>query len=249
MSNSIWNRKRNYQIPDSLTHTAGTISAVFGTTTYNANLSGLTAMALYYLYIRKVSGVTSLVYVTTAPQSMRTSFSDAVLIGAFYANGITAGVGFGSFVNIEGVPQSQVFNYTGTGTWTNTVITSRTKVVGDKMELNQTIQFTGVPASGVFALNLPSNITMDNTKLSSTTGFNYDSNLPGRAKMIVGSAYEGSVLRNSDTSYVLSYLDVNANAAFVTPTAPAAFSAAGHYIHVEVILPILNYSNVPLKDR
>ncbi len=248
MANTIWNRKRSHQTPDSLTHATGTISAVFGSTTYNVNLSGLSAMTLYYLYIRKVSGVTSLVYVTTAPQAMRASFSDAVLIGAFFADGLTS-VGFGSFVNIEGVPTSNVFNYQGSGNWTYTLYTSRARVVGDKIELNQTVQFTGAPTSGVFAPNLPTNLSMASTKLSSTTGFNYDSNLPGRAKMIVGSAYEGSVLRNSDTSYVLSYLDTNANAAFVTPTLPAAFSTTGHYIHIEVVLPINGFSNTPLKDR
>jgi hypothetical protein len=248
MSNTLWNKKRSHQTPDSLTHSAGTISAVFGSTTLNASLSGLTAMTLYYLYVRKVSGVTSLVYVTTAPQAMRALFSDAVLVGAFFADGMTS-VGFGSFVNIEGSPESNVFNYQGSGNWTNVIYSSRARVVGDKIELNQTISFTGAPSSGVFAPNLPTNLSMPTTKLSSTTGFNYDSNLPGRAKMIVGSAYDGSVLRNSDTSYVLSYLDVNANAAFVTPTLPAAFSTTGHYIHVEVILPITGFSNTPLKDR
>lgn len=247
MSNSIWNRKRNYQIPDDLTHSSGTISAVFGTTTYNVNLSGLSANTLYYLYIRKVSGVSTLVFVTTAPSTYRLSFSDAVLIGAFYANGLSS-VGFGSFVSIEGTPQSEVFNFQGSGNWTNTLYTSRLKRNGDKAEIEYTLAFIGVPASGILAVNLPTNLTMVNNKLSSTTGFNFDSNIDGKAKMLVGSAYEGLVLRNSDTSVVLSYLDVDANEAFVTPTLPGSFSTTGHYIHITANIPISGWSNKPLKD-
>lgn len=248
MANTIWNKKRTHQIPDSLTHSAGTISAVFGTTTLNVALTGLSATTIYYLYVRKVSGILSLVYSTTVPSTYRATFTDAMLIGSFIADGLNS-PGFGSFINIEGAPQSQVFSYQGSGSWTNTTYSSRIKMVGDKAELNQTLSFVGVPASGVLAANLPTNLSMDTAKLSSNTQFNYDSNLPGRAKILVGSAYEGSVLRNSNTSYVLSYLDVNANGAFVTPAAPAAFSSAGHYIHIEVILPIVGWTNIPIKDR
>lgn len=104
MANTLWNKKRTHQIPDSLSHSSGTVTAVFGSTTLITSLTGLTANSLYFLYVRKVSGVTSLVYSTTVPSTYRVSFIDAVLVGAFYSNGLTS-VAYGDFVNIENTPK------------------------------------------------------------------------------------------------------------------------------------------------
>lgn len=237
------NKRQTYMIPDSLVHSAGSIIATFGTTSYTTALPALTANGLYYCYL--LSG--SMTIVTSAPSAYRLSNPSAILIGAVQADGSNSPV-FGSFVNIEGVPQTNVYSFQGSGSWTNTVYSSRIRRNGDKAEIEYTLSFISTPSSGILAVNTPTNLTMDITKLSSTTGFNFDSNLNGKAKMLVGSAWEGLVLRNSNTSFVLSYLDPNANEAFVTPTAPASFSTTGHYIHITIELPISGWSNTPLKD-
>ena len=95
--------KDQYIIPESLTHNSGTISATVNGVNYTCSLSGLTANTLYFLYLR--SGQSNIQFVTTVPSSYRASFPEAILIGAFYANGLSS-VAFGSFVNIEGEPSS-----------------------------------------------------------------------------------------------------------------------------------------------
>lgn len=95
--------RKTFEIPKSLTHDAGQIEAEFSAATYSVSLATLTANTLYFLYLLKVSNVPTLSYSTSLPSSIRNSFPDAVLVGAFYSNGMTTPV-FGSFVNIEGIP-------------------------------------------------------------------------------------------------------------------------------------------------
>jgi hypothetical protein len=119
--------RKLYEIPTSITHSLGQITATFPSASYNVNLTGLSANTLYFLYTRKVSNVASLVYSTTVPSTYRVSFPDAVLVGAFYSNGLVS-VGFGSFVNIEGVPStnnpvSSALTMDATTPFTRTVMT------------------------------------------------------------------------------------------------------------------------------
>lgn len=207
----------------------------------------MVADTLYMIFAIVVSGVVQLRISANFNSTGPAGFTSWKLVGAFYADGMGSPA-FGSFVNIEGVPQSNVFQFQGSGSWTNTIYSSRLRRNGDKAELEYTLSFISTPSSGILAVNTPTNLTMDITKLSSTTGFNFDSNLNGKAKILVGSAWEGLVLRNSNTSFVLSYLDANANEAFVTPAAPASFSTTGHYIHITVELPISGWTNTPIKD-
>lgn len=153
--------KKTYEIPLSLTHNAGQIEAEFSAATYNVSLSGLTANTLYFLYTRKVSNVASLVYTTTVPSTYRVSFPDAVLVGAFYSNGL-ASVGFGSFVDIENQVETQDWiSAAVTGSYTtNTTYTCLWKRSGQDILLDILISFSGTPTPSVAAsVNLPSNLT------------------------------------------------------------------------------------------
>lgn len=100
--------KDQYIIPESLTHSSGTISATVNGIGYSCSLSGLTANTLYFLYLRPSQA--NIQFVTTVPSSYRASFPEAVLIGAFYASGGNSFNGntveFGSFVTIEGPPKT-----------------------------------------------------------------------------------------------------------------------------------------------
>jgi len=107
--------KATHLIPNSLSHSGGTITAVFNSGTRQVVLSALTANTLYFLYLRTVSGTPTLFFVTTIPSTYHASFSDAILVGAFMANGLTS-VSFGSFVNIEGTPTSDEIQFNSTMT-------------------------------------------------------------------------------------------------------------------------------------
>lgn len=93
--------RQKYIIPTSLTHSSGIITAVVNGASYQVTLSGLTYVTRYFLYLNNGS----LVYVTTLPSTYRATNPNAILVGAFYSNGL-ASVAFGAFVNIEGVPNT-----------------------------------------------------------------------------------------------------------------------------------------------
>lgn len=94
--------KKPWMVPDSLTHNAGTITAIFGLTTYSVILSGLVANTRYQLYL--VPGGT-LVYSTNEHSIGPAGYTSWILIGSFYANGETS-VLFGSFVSIDEEPHT-----------------------------------------------------------------------------------------------------------------------------------------------
>lgn len=97
--------KKKYMIPDSLTQAAGTIYAVFGSTTYFVSLIGLVASTRYQLYL--VPGGT-LVYSTNENSTGPAGYTSWILVGCFLTNNL-ASPGFGAFVSIEGVPESDFF--------------------------------------------------------------------------------------------------------------------------------------------
>lgn len=94
--------QKRFLIPDSLIHSAGTITAIFGSKFYSTFLTGLVANTLYYLYILPNG---TMVFSTSANSIGPAGQSAWTLIGAFYANGLAI-VGFGTFVNIEGPPST-----------------------------------------------------------------------------------------------------------------------------------------------
>ncbi len=87
--------KPNVVIPNSLTQSSGTITAVMGTKVYTVVTSGLAANTRYQLYI--VPGGT-LVYSTNENSVGPAGYASWILVGAFYANGQVA-VSFGSFIS------------------------------------------------------------------------------------------------------------------------------------------------------
>lgn len=118
---ALWNKKRTHQVPTTLSQAAGTVTAVFPDATYTCSVaSGLTAFSMHYLYLRKISGVITLVFSTQIPSTFRATFADALLIGAFTA---TAAPAFSQFVQIEAPPLIKVSIYQGTGVIINAGVT------------------------------------------------------------------------------------------------------------------------------
>lgn len=95
--------KRKHLIPDSLTHNAGTITAVFGTKVYTTVLSGLAANTRYQLYLIPNGTMVFSINENSVGPSGQTSW---FLVGSFYATGNVTPV-WGTFVNIEGSPNSR----------------------------------------------------------------------------------------------------------------------------------------------
>ena len=93
---------RKHLVPDSLTHSAGTITAIFGSKVYQAILSGLVAHTRYQLYLIPNG---TMVFSTNENSVGPTGQSSWILVGSFYANGETS-VAFGSFVKIEDEPKT-----------------------------------------------------------------------------------------------------------------------------------------------
>lgn len=92
-----------WMIPASLSHNAGIVTALIGSTTYSCTLSGLVANTRYQLYV--VPGSTTLQFSTRENSLGPLGFSSWILIGSFYSNGLSS-VSFGSFINIDGIPKT-----------------------------------------------------------------------------------------------------------------------------------------------
>lgn len=90
---------QRHLIPDSLSHSAGTITAVIGDRSFTGSIAGAGGHTLYHIYLlpsgMSISGSSSSVY--------RASNPSAIYIGALYT--LSTGA-FGSFVNIEGEPRT-----------------------------------------------------------------------------------------------------------------------------------------------
>lgn len=172
MALTSFGSRAKYLIPDSLTQSAGVITAVVNGVSYQVTLSGLTAVTLYYLHLN--NGV--LVQSTLTGSAYRASNPSSILVGAFYSNGL-ASVAFGAFCTIEGVPQTTsdipydmvLGTNTGTvpvfGTGGTRVATFSRKgdCAGFVFTHNQTVGGSNGTGTVVLYRN-PSNIVLDNNK-------------------------------------------------------------------------------------
>lgn len=94
----------NFQIPDSLTHSAGDITVTFANGSFVVSgATGLTSNTLYFLYIRDNGSGAELFFDTDVPSVYQTTNTDAILVGAFYSN---ESGNYGSFVTINSKPKT-----------------------------------------------------------------------------------------------------------------------------------------------
>lgn len=164
---------KRHLIPDSLTQSGGIITCVVGASTTTVTPTGLTANTLYFLYLRMVSGTLQLQALTTTPSATRLLFPEAILVGAFYSNGANT-VAFGSFVNIDGVPKSDIVQDSNWSIGASGAIPTPASPVylrrwyRDGARLVHEWSFScnagGGGGSGTYFMPTPANLTMDNTK-------------------------------------------------------------------------------------
>jgi hypothetical protein len=72
----------------------------------------LVANTLYMIYVVLSSGTPTMRISTNVNSVGPAGFSSWKLVGAFYSNGITGSIAFGSFVNIDGAPATTNIPYT-----------------------------------------------------------------------------------------------------------------------------------------
>lgn len=230
---------QRHLIPTSLTHSAGTITAVINGVSYSVNLTGLTANTLYFLYLRINSGTAQLFFVTTVPSTYRVSFPEAILVGAFYSNGLTS-VAFGSFINIEGIPSTTndiAFNAVTQGFGTISSEVSNWSRTGLNLFINT--KFTAGTVTATQArFNFPGAITASPlTPVLGAAGNHINSN---------ASTTDGmAVLKEPNVGYFT--FSRQSSGAFNAANGSAIFNN-GEAQSFFAIVAIQQWSNTPLKD-
>lgn len=240
------NQNKQYIIPNSLTHSSGIITAVMNTTQYSVSLTGLTAITLYYLYLRTNAGVTQLFYSAATPSVYRITYPEATLVGAFYSNGLSP-VAFGSFVNIEGSPESNVFAFNATGSWnTNVAHNGLIARFGDSMEFEVKTVCSGAPNIAQYLINMPTGYVIDTLKTSSNT-----ENVSGFGSALdLTTVYLGqSAIFTANQFFVRVWLTNGTYGVHsdITNTNPFTFGSAD-LVYFKIRVPIVGLTNTALKD-
>ena len=245
---------KKFLVPDSLSHSAGVISAVFGSTTYSVTLSGLGSNTIFYLYI--VPGGT-LVFSTNVNSVGPAGQTSWILVGAFMSTG-NSPVAFGSFINIDGVPISdpiiQAGNgliFTGFGSPPAVVeghIARRGSYLHGRCYLRSN---TTTPSDARFTIN---NLTIDTSRVS-----NVRRTVFGEAK---GYSAVSSAEFTTGTFFQLYFNPTYSNEiSFADGFQPVSGEGQPNQVGGDSILssgnslgawfdniPILGWSNRPLKD-
>ena len=147
-----------------------------------------------------------------------------------------------------GAPISNWESFTATGAFTggNVSYVGKKRRVGDTLECQVKLAFTGAPNSATCTINLPAGHTIDTDKLS--IGTTTDHSIVGTAMLFDadGQYYLGLVQLNSTTQVILRYQDDTATGVAhgfsVTQAAPFTI-ATGDSIDVSFSVPILGWSS------
>lgn len=155
---------RKHLVPDSLTHSSGIITAIFGSKVYQTILSGLTANTRYQLYLIPNGTMVFSANENSVGPSGQTSW---LLVGSFYSNGVGS-VGFGAFIkDVASNPESETWDWTPSGGWTSNVgYFGKARRNKEFLEAEIYMVCSGVPSPAVqqFFSN-PINLLTDTAKL------------------------------------------------------------------------------------
>ncbi len=203
----------------------------------------------YQVYAVRSAGNTILVVDANENSGGPVGFDAHKLVGSYYTNGL-ASIGFGSFVNIQGVPTTNKIDYLPTGDWdtavTYTGFWSRT---GDELEADSDVLVTGTPGPGAQIFDLPVNFLVDFNKITSSA-----------AAGILGM---GSIHDFGSTQYQLQMNIASTTQVRAFPsTAPGTFVQIVSVINsttpitfvnndrlfVRYSLPVQDWDNTPIED-
>lgn len=207
------------------------------------------AITRYQIFAVESSGVVSLV-ISTNENSVGPAGEVAwKLVGSYFSGDVG---NFGSFVTIDGTPETLTFNYTPTGAWTtNVAYTGNMRVMGDKIETQVRVGADGgVPSPATnLNVNLPGSLSMDTNKLVEA---NNNLNILGGIVTSGAGFQSGRVVYISTTEVRATYWTVASNRvaswSSLTPASPFAWNASTA-VFLEYTVPISGFSNTPIKDR
>jgi hypothetical protein len=242
-----------------LSHNAGTITLAtsrltiggqqYTTSSLQHALGTLTANTLYMLYVVLSGGVATLVKSTNVNSVGPVGFTSWKLVGALYSSGVAVPL-FGSFVNIRGVPSSDVIDYTPTGGLNNSIYVGKWQRDGKDIIASVDITFSAAPSAGTTTVSMPTNLPIDLTGLAN--GGNGDRQVIGVANGFDnGNAnYPGRVGISSSTIVLLGFMNtagtfgINSNGSEAIPFTIGSTDS----ISSKFEAPISGWSSTPLED-
>jgi hypothetical protein len=197
-------------------------------------------VTLYFIYAIVVSGTVQLRISTNVNSSGPSGFNSWKLVGAFYdSTGIDP-----AFVNIVGVPSTDIVNYTPTGAWTTAVnYLGRWRRVGDVAEYQVRVNCTGAPLPNVnLFVKLATGHLINESKVVTSL-------LQGHSVVNWGPAATGVVGINTlDLSELRPNQSVGSfSYNFITPNSPTSL-ANTNSVSINAVVPIQGWSNTPLID-
>jgi hypothetical protein len=143
-----------------------------------------------------------------------------------------------------GAPVTDWQDFTPTGSWTsNTTYSGEYRRVGDSLEVQVNLTLSGTPTTAGLTVNLPAGLSIDTSKLPSTTGNAITIGDARFADATGTGRASGSVGYENATSVRPYYLIAGSNAeAAVTQAVPWAW-ASGDKVNLYYRVPILGWSS------
>lgn len=145
---------------------------------------------------------------------------------------------------LYGSPVTDWVSFTPTGSWSsNSTYTGKWRRIGDTLEVTGAISLTGAPTSANLTINLPSGMTIDTAKLSTTT----INQVLGQASMYAAgvTSYLGNIGYSTTTAVglLVGKSDATyASNATVTQAVPGTF-ANGDFVNFSFRVPIAGWSS------
>lgn len=220
------------------------------TASISSTLSGLTAGTTYFVYLVPSAG-TLIFSVSASAPSAFTNSAGFVLVGGIIADSSSTGL---AITDIYGPPVTDTKANVPTllNAWTNSTLTGSLRRNGEKAEIGYKLQTTGTPTGSALSFYMPTGLVLDNTKLSS----NGDGMCVGQGGIYQQGILDGSLLafvnNNGGNAYFnATYLASVANSgiASVTPTSPVAITNHPDFIWLDVIVPVVGWSSIPLINQ
>lgn len=251
-----------------LTHNSGTITLGRSTLTIGGQQyrtsailavsvpAIMTAVTCYYIYAVLFSGSLTLTISTNANSVGPSGYTAWKLVGAFYSNGLS-GVTFGSFINLEGPPSTEWFGYDPSlygMTLGNGRMAFRCRVVADTLEV-QGVVYWGSTSSSSAAIGiiLPGTMEGNTSKIVSrdANGSNANYNV-GKCSFYDASAnrqYDGhDVYYNTTQRALFGYGHNGSTTAAWVASFPVTIASNDALLYDGIVVPIMGWTNTPLKD-
>lgn len=224
--------------------------------TVQESLPSLTSTTLYFVYAVLFSGSPALRISTNVNSVGPAGFNSWKLVGAFYSNGLSS-VGFGSFVNIEGRPETELIPFTAIIKGVTSDPTEGGSVVKESwftrdgkdtiVKFSYTQATGGTAGSGQYYVPPPENLTIDSSV--ETTVSEQASRVRGSCAIASnGNERHGPALIDVDNGGVQLYTGNETNVLNLWSSSVTSLANDNLDVSFIIRIPITEWSNTPLKD-